>query len=242
MKKLRFISLIVLFTLVITFAMAGETLAAKPTKVTTTTINYTALGDSIAFGIGADLYYGYVGRYRDYLDSLLNTDVNLSNQSFPGDDTSDLLFKVKYYSWVRTDIANANLITISIGGNNILGYASDNYTVIDEVGAQQGVDKFKTEWSLIMNEIRALNKTATVKVLNLYNPYPVDDPNYALADSLIQQLNLESSEKASVYNYTVIDAYTAFAGNSCTYTHFCDSTPDVHPTNSGYALIAELHR
>jgi len=70
----------------------------------------------------------------------------------------------------------------------------------------------------------------------------VDDPNYALADSLIQQLNLESSEKASVYNYTVIDAYTAFAGNSCTYTHFCDSTPDVHPTNSGYALIAELHR
>ena len=77
MKKLRFISLIVLLSLVITFAMTGETLAAKPTKVTTTTINYTALGDSIAFGIGADLYYGYVGRYRDYLDSLPNTNVNL---------------------------------------------------------------------------------------------------------------------------------------------------------------------
>jgi lysophospholipase L1-like esterase len=54
---------------------------------------YTALGNSIAFGIGATNNYGYVNDFRDFL-AKQNSCVNLVNRAIPGFTSSDLLHQL----------------------------------------------------------------------------------------------------------------------------------------------------
>ncbi len=83
------------------------------------TLQYTALGDSIAFGIGATGFYGYVNYFRDFLATEFHR-VILTNQAVPGFTSTLLLLQLQQDSATRQAVKNANLITISIGGANLL--------------------------------------------------------------------------------------------------------------------------
>ncbi|MCY6370046.1 SGNH/GDSL hydrolase family protein [Clostridium ganghwense] len=85
------------------------------------TTKYIALGDSIAFGLSADLNKGYVDLFKNYLKTTEKYDeLVLNNLAMTGDKSSDLLDKVKNDVKTRDAIRQANIITISIGGNNLL--------------------------------------------------------------------------------------------------------------------------
>jgi lysophospholipase L1-like esterase len=82
---------------------------------------YTALGDSIAFGLSADPGKGYVPLFHNYLKTTETfSKSEVTNLSMPGDKSSDLLAKLKNDTITRESVKNSNVITISIGGNNLL--------------------------------------------------------------------------------------------------------------------------
>jgi lysophospholipase L1-like esterase len=221
----------------------------------TTSINLVALGDSIAYGTGATDNYGYVYLYRDYLAS--SASVELKNHSLKGMKTGDLLLQISVDQKIRRSIKSANIVTISIGGNNLLACASDNYSIIDDACAQNGVNNFIADFKEILKIVNGLNSAATVKVLNLYNPYKAD-PNYQAeyelykeADFYISQINTNIGEQTSLFSDTMIDAYTNFSGTLETdpttykvevYTHFFKTTRDPHPTDLGHQVLADLHQ
>jgi lysophospholipase L1-like esterase len=256
MKHLRILLLVLLtLSLIPGLAIAAKPVdggGGKPGGGGSSSLTYVALGDSIAWGMGADNDYGYVHRYRDILAATQSVD--LKNYAMKGIKTSDLLFQLNVDMKVRRALKGASLITISIGGNNLLSCASDNYSSIDATCAQTGVDQFISDWDDIVNEIRSLNSTASIKVMTLYNPYK-DDANdlnekalFDTADGFVKQINDEIN-RLTILNYTVVDVYTAFSGvdetgafKVCKYTHFCETTRDPHPTNEGHQLIADLHK
>lgn len=85
----------------------------------TTTKSYVALGDSISFGMSAENGKGYVNQFHTYLKGLeMYNGIELTNLSKPGDTSTDLKSKIALNQDV---IKNADVITISIGGNNLLG-------------------------------------------------------------------------------------------------------------------------
>jgi lysophospholipase L1-like esterase len=117
--------------------------------VTTETLNYVALGDSIAYGTGATNDYGYVYLHRDFLATNGTTDtadddktINLTNKAIRGIKTSDLLLQLNVDGGVKKAIRSANLVTASIGGNNLPACATDNYSYIDSSCANNGVSQF----------------------------------------------------------------------------------------------------
>ncbi|RAP75838.1 GDSL-type esterase/lipase family protein [Paenibacillus montanisoli] len=207
---------------------------------------YAALGDSIAFGIGATGWKGYVPRLKSYM-----TGATLSNQSFPGDKSSQLLSKIKSNLFTRAALKKATVITISIGGNNLLGCASSNYTVINAACAEAGIAGFSSDLPNILKEIRNLNPSAPIVLMTLYNPYLKNDSNYLTADGYITRINnimndtLNNGAAKIAYNYSTVDVYGSFGsgvnGDTCKLTHFCESTRDPHPKDAGHQLIADLH-
>jgi lysophospholipase L1-like esterase len=267
-KKNIFLTIILIFAL----AFSSHALAAPPTDKggppgggdsTTETINYLALGDSIAYGTGATNDYGYVYHYRDFLatngteeDLSDDKDVKLTNKSLRGIKTNDLLAQLKLDKKVQRLVKNADYITVSIGGNNLLSCASDNYSYIDDTCAQNGVDNFERDWVQIIAKIRDLNPNATVKSLNLYNPYRDDSTDssekalFDQANGYIQKINDEFAFNLNLYTYNIVDVYGAFSGTFddgssfkvSTYTHFSEEKRDPHPTDAGHILIAELHQ
>ncbi len=224
--------------------LAAPTARAAPLDV------YTALGDSIARGVGATGFYGYVDRYHAALLAA-RPGLLLLNAAVPGFDSGDLLAQLRGDPLTRAAVRQAQVLTISIGGNNLLPCASDNYTVLDTACAARGVRAFRHDWPKILREIRhGIGSEAALLVMTLYNPYRGDEPAYAIADSYIQQLNAAIGDAgvAQKYRYAVVEVHAAFQGQFadgswkvCAWTHFCEVRRDPHPTDSGHQQIADLH-
>ena len=164
-------------------------LAPAPASAARATIRYTALGDSIARGMGATAFYGYVDHFRDYLLTRHRA-VVLVNAAIPGMASGDLLLQLRTGPVTRAAVKQAQVLTISIGGNNLLPCASDNYETVDTACAAAGVAAFQRDWPQLLAEIReGIGSRAALYAMTLYNPYPGDHPNYAVADHSIEQLN-----------------------------------------------------
>ena len=210
-------------------------------------LEFTALGDSTAFGVGATNDYGYVNYFRDFLATIKEC-VNLVNRAVPGFTSSDLLHQLQNDATTRDAVRNADLITISIGGANLLN-------CIDASNPQDclinGVAAFANDWPKILKKIRnSIDSDAQILVMTVFNPFTGDDPNYNLAEFFIQQINnvIKNRKYRSIYEYNVVDVHADFQGKFsdgrwkvCTWTHFCELPPDPHPTDCGHLEIARLH-
>lgn len=218
-------------------------------------VSFVALGDSIAFGLGSSTGRGYIYYFRDFVAAVRpDSDVTVSKRAVPGARSQDLLSLLQNddLPGTRTLVQGADIVTISIGGNNLLRCSSDNYRNFDTGCAMQNTAQFETDWPAILEEIRArIGSRARLYVITLYNPYPGDAAGYAVVDPYVRRINAAIADPGlqAAYNYAVIDVYADFSGknaqtgawNVCGYTHFCDPGPDVHPTDAGHAEIARLH-
>lgn len=208
------------------------------------TCTYTALGDSIAFGSGATNRYGYVYRFYDYLRVRVGN-VKLKNLSFLGRTSSGLLKQLQTNIETWHAVKYAKIITISIGGNNLLKSAWGNYTMIDEKIALAGVEKFCDDWSKILHCIRKqIGSRAKIYVMTLYNPFRIEDPNYDAANRFITRINncIADPELIALYKYVVVDVYSLFESNpDKDWTKFTQSLRNPHPNDEGHHQIALLH-
>jgi len=131
---------------------------------------YVALGDSIAAGTGLKnaekACYGAI---------IANTNgYEFINHGFPGHRTADLLARLEDER-VSADVARADIISVSIGGNDFLlgdmykmmldAWTHEDYTYMDGI-IQSACENF----SKIISKIKALNQEALLLVQTLYNP------------------------------------------------------------------------
>jgi hypothetical protein len=212
---------------------------------------YTALGNSIAAGIGASFVvdppkrYGYVYYFRDFLATIFPC-VNLTNRATPAFTSTLLLQQLQTDAVTREAVKKADLITISSGGAdlfNCLLHPTPNCL-------PNAVATFAQNWPLIMKEIRkSIRSHAEIFVMTVYNPFKGNDPNFNTAELFIQQINNVIKTNRFKFHYKVVDVHMDFLGQFtnttqwkvCKWTHFCELPPDVHPTDAGHLEIARLH-
>lgn len=131
---------------------------------------YVVLGDSIAFGSG-------LSNPRDAVYGRIVADTNgydYQNYAVPGHTTGNLLRRMEDQT-VRAAIRTAEIISISIGGNNFLlgdlnslmynGLVKGDYSRFEVLA-----EGFAADLQTIMETIRALNPDAAVLLQTLYNP------------------------------------------------------------------------
>lgn len=166
-----------------------------PPAPTTTTINYVSLGDSIPDGVSLDKYGAkdesgfvegsYAYAYRAYLQENYDT-VNAVSYAVSGQTSTQLLANINSISGteltaeqqsIKEDIVGADIITICIGANDILGPASakllefltSGTNITDDLNA--GLVTFSTNLPQIVSKLEQLNPTAKLVFSNVYNPY-----------------------------------------------------------------------
>lgn len=100
----------------------GESLRLESIQIKIVkTETYTALGDSIAYGMSATPGSGYVNLfYNNLTDISGNEDLNLVNLGVPGYTSSQLLYQLQNDPATIAALGKAKVVTVSIGGNNIL--------------------------------------------------------------------------------------------------------------------------
>ena len=226
------------------------------------TIHYLALGDSIATGTTSrGDTTSYIDGFYEYLKIKypLNT-VTTTDLSNDGDASAELLYKLKTNLTFQEEVKKANIITISIGGNNILSAGKNYFSSIDNTIAQAGTLAFEIEYDQIIVEIRRLNTTAKIVAATLYNPYnSVSISGYSGDPMLHEQvqpyigrINAKIKGVINDPSYTIADVYSSFLNyanqgkmGSITYfypTSFFKFTRDPHPNQTGQNLIRDIHK
>lgn len=212
-------------------ALFVPTAAAEDKK-----LSFLSLGDSIAAGAGlADpdtMTYGAIVSYTNGYD--------FKNDAVSGHQTKDMLKRIKTAS-VREDIANADIICISIGGNDFI--QSDIVSLIKQAVIDNDYSQFdkiiagtKYNLGLIIAEIKSVNPNATVLMQTLYNPMYLSKEVREAYQQGLNRLNgaIRSYLDSHPGAYTVVDVETAFSGDSSLIA------PDtIHPNPKGHRLIAK---
>lgn len=246
------------------FATDTETLTITVNAVSTepTEVRYVSLGDSIATGTTDGIFnpptYPYVDQFESYLNDRYEIPVYRSAFETDGDRTNELLSKLKTNTTIRNAVTAADVITVSIGGNNLMqackawiGYDffDPNISI-----ANQGYVDFVNQFDDIMLEIRNLNEDAKVIVMTLYNPYNIaDDYMHTLVDNYYFKtdglgMNDLIQGYADDYNYLIADAFTTFDAYSngqmgtVTLMYPASFLRNPHPTQFGQNLLFGLHR
>lgn len=103
--------------------MLGTAAVGVSAATDTAALSIVSLGDSIARGYGCQPEESYGYKLYEHACSVLGKDYRVSYQNLgtDGDTTADLLHKLQQDDAVRQAVSHADIITLSIGGNDLLG-------------------------------------------------------------------------------------------------------------------------
>lgn len=223
---------------------------------------YLALGDSLAFGYQPNLTFSQ--GYTDDFNANLKTHGTkyFTNMGCP-DETSTTFMKggcpywylrKTFYSgsqlnaalsFIKGHAGKVSPVTLDIGANDVLPDINKSDCSISSTW-QTDLATFNTNFVSILKQLStALGGKGDLLVMNYYDPYQnvcaTSNPN-VLTDLQLMNSNIQADTAGTSAH--VVDVFSAFGAttpnpNICAYTWMCSSYNDIHPTQTGYGVIAQ---
>lgn len=224
----RLVCVVLCFTLCMSLLVIGA--SAEERK-----LNYLVIGDSIAEGFGVtnrnDSGYGkIVADTNGY---------NYKNLGHMGYTSEDLLDFVENNSTYEYYIEWADIITISVGGNDFL---LDNPVGLVLSGIihyykpfDTRAERFNQNFEALIEAIRELNPDAVILVQTLYNTWTTFA--YDIFQAAADRINAEiySYLEKNPDSYYIVDTRAAFYKNPSLIT-----SDTIHPNAEGNVVLARL--
>ncbi|GGH80858.1 lysophospholipase L1-like esterase [Pullulanibacillus pueri] len=206
-------------------------------KLKQMSLNITAIGDSLTEGVGDPEDQGYAGLTAKALENSKDiSTVDFKNHGIKGDTTNDLQ-KVLKDQDVQSDLANADLIFLTIGGNDLVGVVKKNILALDIDDFNEQRIAYTKNLNSILAEIRQDNPSATIYYMGLYNPF--EDYLGGLNEqfkAIIDEWNSSSQTILNLYSHTVfVPTFDLFEGKGDQLLY----TDHFHPNKAGYQLMAD---
>ncbi|MFC4769030.1 GDSL-type esterase/lipase family protein [Effusibacillus consociatus] len=193
-----------------------------------------ALGDSLTRGAGDETGQGYVGYLTTELQKMTKNKVITTNLGINGMKAPELLQYIQSPE-VQKEIKAAHLITLSIGGNDLVRGAGPVTTTPNPGLAKQTQDQFLNTLDQILKEIRSQNEQSPILFVGLYNPFPLSDDQQKTALRILEEWNSKTSQVLSKYQHTLlVPTQDLFTWNSSKFL----AADNFHPNGQGYKAIA----
>lgn len=195
---------------------------------------YLVLGDSIGYGSG-------IRNSQDACYGKIVADTNgyeYANHAIPGHTTTNLIARLKE-DVVKADVEKADIISISIGGNDFLmsnlyglmfdAMVKEDYSKFDEIA-----HSFYENFSTIIGMIRELNGEAVILMQTLYNPQSgyLRAPYQQGADRI--NAAIEKFSKENPGEIIIVDVATALNSDMGNF-----ASDAIHPSAKGNEEIAK---
>lgn len=214
----------------------GTAQPSSPTGVSPSLVgkplHLVALGDSLTHGFGDASGRGYVGDVSQMFRQQ-GSKVIQSNLGIDGLTSSGLLTEVKQPG-VQNLLASANLVLISIGGNDLNNAAGLPNIQPKRIASAES--QFSSNLTAILGDIRAVNKTAPIVLIGLYNPYGNVAATARQTDTIVAGWDLREDEIAALFpNVIVVRTFDLFQLHPDKFLY----VDHFHPNQAGYQRIAE---
>lgn len=209
------------------FAVCGYAQSEKPF--------YLVLGDSIAYGSG-------VSNSKDACYGKIIADTNgydYANHSVPGHTTTNLINRLGEEQVIE-DLKKADIISISIGGNdflmsNLIGLMFDAIVKNDYAEFDAIAEGFYLNFCTIIDIINSHNEDAVILMQTLYNPQSgyLRDPYQQGADRI--NAAIERYDEENPGEIVIVDVASALGDNMENY-----ADDEIHPSAAGNEIIAQV--
>ncbi|TQR20701.1 GDSL-type esterase/lipase family protein [Psychrobacillus vulpis] len=200
-------------------------------------LQLVGMGDSLTKGVGDEMKReGYIGRVRTELLQYKGIeDVILTNTALRG-RRSDQLLKLLRDGDIDHSIRNADLIMITIGGNDLMKIVKKDLFNLQVGSFDKGLVSFEKNYIKIMDHIREINSEAKIALIGIYNPLSLVTDEFNEFDTIIYDWNktiesiAEDDENAC---FISIEKHFDTNANLVYHTDF------FHPNGKGYQLMKE---
>ncbi|MBO5421509.1 MAG: SGNH/GDSL hydrolase family protein [Clostridia bacterium] len=195
---------------------------------------YLVLGDSIAYGSGLtnapEACYGKIVADTNGYE--------YANHAVPGHTTTNLINRLSDPE-VIADLEKADIISISIGGNDFLmnnlidlmfdAMVKNDYTTFDSIA-----ENFYSNFSTIVDIINEHNEDAVILMQTLYNPQSgyLRAPYQQAADRLNSAIERFATENPD--EIIIVDVGTALGDDLANF-----AGDEIHPSVKGNEIIAQ---
>jgi len=223
---------------------------------------YVAIGDSLAFGVGAPEPHS--GGYVPLVHAALQTSeryrergLELLNFAVPGATSEDLLLPggqvdsaVDAIRTRREDTSSADdnveIISVNIGGNDLLSLVTPSSPCFEDVGGEACLEQFGRVLSGLdenlreaLRRLREAAPEAGIYVMDLYNPYSgTGDELEGVADLAVQNLNGVIGAIAADKDLKVrmASVFQLFRGRGRQWI----AADGIHANENGHRVMAEV--
>jgi lysophospholipase L1-like esterase len=211
--------------------------AAVPASFFPEPVRIVSLGDSLTQGVGDSTNEG---GYLPYLRNRLEkepeiTAANFINHGKRGIRTDQLLKRLDDFG-IRHDIAAADSVIITIGGNDIMKVVRENFSNLTMMQFEQAKIGYEKRLTQIISKVRSNNSHAQIYLVGLYNPFSQWLTTFKELDDIMADWNGSGRDIVAKYDnayFIAIEDIFKKSKEDLLYTedHF-------HPNDRGYELIA----
>ncbi|HAQ08650.1 MAG TPA: GDSL family lipase [Bacillus bacterium] len=200
-------------------------------------LNIVAAGDSLTQGVGDSTN---TGGYLPYLVEQLEGEkavnkVNIANFGVRGNRADQLLERLASEK-VKNSIKDADIIILTIGGNDLMKVVKENFTNLELIHFKAEQAIFSDRLQKILTTIRQQNPEAPVVLIGLYNPFfqwfaDVKEMNQIVDEWNGQSISIIQQDENAFF----VDIHDIFINNeeNLLYKDY------FHPNDRGYQLIAD---
>ncbi|MGV0117795.1 SGNH/GDSL hydrolase family protein [Lacticaseibacillus paracasei] len=237
--------------------------AAAPSQVKLTAdqpkqLKLTAVGDSLTYGVGdATNNGGFVGLTQADLEVTGQYQVTTKNYGVSGNTSTQILSRINKQAKIRTDLKQANIITVTAGGNDLMHVLQQHFLSLSEKEITAGSAAFQKHLTTLLTTIRKENATAPIYVFGIYNPFYVYFPKMTAMTNSVSAWNQATQKTLQGFQrvyYIDIDkvlsngetvANKASAKEALKEATSGDGNPLIfsqdhfHPNNAGYAQMTK---
>ncbi|MEO4055416.1 SGNH/GDSL hydrolase family protein [Solibacillus sp. CAU 1738] len=202
---------------------------------------YIPIGDSIAAGqtpyrqidVG---YTDLIARQLALSGQLLDYTKELT---FPGYTVADVVNRIEQED-ARALLADATLITISAGANDLLPLVQANPSAgtltFSQLSADFALNRARKNFITLLDKVEQYAPNAEIYVIGYYFPYPnVHESQKIGTEKQLTLLNEILKKQAELQGAHFINVAEPFAANA---TSYLPNIADVHPTIEGYLVMA----
>lgn len=220
----------------VSFSSKKQAAVASPLWIETrksTELYHLVLGDSVAKGYGSS-QGGYAEMASAELEKQTGKKVVVDNAAVNG-LTTDYLLRMLQTEDIQAKLKKADLITISIGGNNLLRLNPNDGVLKNLQALEREKDIYKKDLQEILNLIRKQNPSALIVLAELYNPLELDDSVSSYANMFLEGWNKAVRSSAKTHAPAVVLPMQKLLPSKETDLFF----DKIHPNDKGYKIIAD---
>ena len=199
-------------------------------------LRIVAAGDSLTQGVGDSTESG---GYLPYLENLLLKkgirEISVENFGVKGHRTDQLLRKLGEDE-VRSAVENADLVTVTIGGNDMMKIIRQNIFDLEMELFEEEKEAYASRIAGIMERVHSINPEAAVVLIGFYNPFFSWFSDIAEMNQVVEDWNRMSREVVERYEngiFVEIDEIFLDLNQNLLFEDY------FHPNDQGYELISE---